>query len=485
MIANLKAMNLRNIDCKTISILTIVGLPEAEVKESKDRVRAALQTAQFEFPARRITVNLAPADLPKESGRYDLPIALGILAASGQIPSDSLSRYEFAGELALTGELRPIRGALAMTYKSYKSGRAFVLPVDSAAEAALVSDAVIYPARSLLEVCSHLCGRTALVQMDAATQQTKISYADFGEVKGQSGPKRALEIAAAGGHSVIMSGPPGAGKSMLASRFAGILPSMTEEEALESAALQSLNGSYKLENWKRRPFRSPHHKASGVALVGGGGIPRPGEISLAHRGVLFLDELPEFDRKVLEVLREPLESGQITISRAARQADFPAQFQLVAAMNPCPCGYLGHYNNKCRCTPDQVTRYKAKISGPLLDRIDLHIEVSALKEDELTNANTAEDSDSIRAREEQAREIQLQRQGKANFMLGTAEIEQYCQPDNAGLALLKAAISKLNLSARAYHRILKVARTIADLSQAANIQPAHIAEAIQYRRHGI
>ena len=464
---------------------TIVGLPEAEVKESKDRVRAALQTAQFEFPARRITVNLAPADLPKESGRYDLPIALGILAASGQIPADSLSRYEFAGELALTGELRPIRGALAMTYKSYKSGRAFVLPLDSATEAALVSDAVIYPARSLLEVCSHLCGRTALVQLDAATQQAKISYADFDEVKGQSGPKRALEIAAAGGHSVIMSGPPGAGKSMLASRFAGILPSMTEEEALESAALQSLNGSYKLENWKRRPFRSPHHTASGVALVGGGGIPRPGEISLAHRGVLFLDELPEFDRKVLEVLREPLESGQITISRAARQADFPAQFQLVAAMNPCPCGYLGHYNNKCRCTPDQVTRYKAKISGPLLDRIDLHIEVSALKQDELTNANNAEGSDAIRARVEQAREIQLQRQGKANFMLGTAEIEQYCQPDNAGLALLKAAISKLNLSARAYHRILKVARTIADLSHTADIKPSHIAEAIQYRRHGI
>ncbi len=281
---------------------------------------------------------------------------------------------------------------------------------------------------------------------------------------------------------MIMSGPPGTGKSMLASRFVGILPSMAEDEALEAAALQSLSGQYKVEHWKRRPFRSPHHTASGVALVGGGGVPRPGEISLAHRGVLFLDELPEFDRKVLEVLREPLESGHITISRAARQADFPAQFQLIAAMNPCPCGYLGHFNNKCRCTPDQVSRYKGKISGPLMDRIDLHIEVAALKEDELTTAANAESSEAIRSRVEKARDIQLQRQGKANFALGSAEIDLYCQPDESGSALLKTAISRLNLSARAYHRILKVARSIADLAGDADIKSVHIAEAVQYRR---
>lgn len=470
---------------------TIVGLPEAEVKESKDRVRAALQTAQFEFPARRITVNLAPADLPKESGRYDLPIALGILAASGQIPGNDLANYEIAGELALTGELRPIRGALAMTASMTQGKtegsnlRTFILPQDSAPEAALVQQAAILPARTLLEVCAHLSGHTALSRHEATPHTNVVDYPDFSEVKGQSLPKRALEIAAAGGHSVLMSGPPGTGKSMLASRFAGILPAMTEQEALESAAIQSLNGVYRTESWRRRPFRSPHHTASGVALVGGGGIPRPGEISLAHHGVLFLDELPEFDRKVLEVLREPLESGHITISRAARQADYPASFQLLAAMNPCPCGYLGHPNNKCRCTPDQVARYRSKISGPLLDRIDLHIEVPALSEAELTGTAAGETSAAIRKRVELARALQVARQGKANFLLSSKEVDAHCSPDEKGLNLLKQAISRLNLSARAYHRILKVARSIADLAGETTVKSAHIAEAVQYRRYEI
>jgi magnesium chelatase family protein len=466
---------------------TIVGLPEAEVKESKDRVRAALQTAQFEFPARRITVNLAPADLPKESGRYDLPIALGILAASGQISKAALDRYEIAGELALTGELRPVRGALAMAASLLQGGendRAFILPQTSALEASLVQGAVVLPAKSLLEVCAHLNGQTDLVRHQVELESALPSYPDFSEVKGQSMAKRALEIAAAGGHSVLMSGPPGTGKSMLAARFAGILPAMTQQEALESAAIQSLNSGFRAEAWARRPFRAPHHTASGVALVGGGGVPRPGEISLAHHGVLFLDELPEFDRKVLEVLREPLESGHITISRAARQADFPAKFQLIAAMNPCPCGYLGHHNNKCRCTPDQIARYKTKISGPLLDRIDMHIEVPALQEDELTGIANGESSEMVRARVELARQRQMRRQGKANDQLGSKEVDHYCVIDAAGASLLRQAISRLNLSARAYHRILKVARSIADLANIDTIQSQHIAEAIQYRRYG-
>lgn len=462
---------------------TIVGLPETEVKEAKDRVRAALQNAHFEFPARRITVNLAPADLPKESGRFDLPIALGILAASDQLPADHLGDYEFAGELALTGELRPVRGALAMMCGANRDGRAFIVPRVNAPEAALANQGQVFAASSLLEVCAHLAGREPLARCTEQPVFQHEPYPDLANVKGQAHAKRALEIAAAGGHSLIMVGPPGSGKTMLAARLPGILPPMTDDEALASAAIQSLGSNgFDMRNWRRRPYRAPHHTASGVALVGGGSNPRPGEISMAMHGVLFLDELPEFDRRVLEVLREPLESGHISVSRAARQAEFPAQFQLVAAMNPCPCGYLGHYSGKCRCTPDQVARYRGRISGPLLDRIDLQIEVPAVAEQDLTRHVSGESSETLRARVAAARELQLERQGKPNTQLTTREIDRYCVPGAQGETLLKQAITRLGLSARGYHRTLKVARSIADLGGELEIGGRHIAEAIQYRR---
>ncbi|MGH8852418.1 MAG: YifB family Mg chelatase-like AAA ATPase [Casimicrobiaceae bacterium] len=464
----------------------LVGLPETEVREARDRVRAALQNAQFEFPARKVTVNLAPADLPKESGRFDLPIALGILAATGQIPASALAQYEFAGELALTGELRAIRGALAMVLSARRDGRAFVLPAASAAEASLVRDAIVHPAGWLLEVCAHLTGRTPLPVLASRPPPDQAAGPDLIDVRGQAHAKRALEVAAAGSHSLLMIGPPGIGKSMLAQRLPGLLPPLTEDEALESAALASLTGRFCHADWGRRAFRAPHHTASAVALVGGGSDPRPGEISLAHHGVLFLDELPEWDRRVLEVLREPIESGRIHISRAARQATFPARFQFVAAMNPCPCGYLGHPSGKCRCTPDQVARYRARISGPLLDRIDLQLAVASLPADALPSTGRAseggETSAMVRERVAAARLRQRHRQGKDNGWLDVREVEHWCAPDTEGEAMLRNAMARFALSARAYHRILKVARTIADLAAAEDIAAAHLAEAIGYRR---
>jgi magnesium chelatase family protein len=470
----------------------LVGLPDTEVRESRDRVRAALQNAQFEFPARKITVNLAPADLPKESGRFDLPIAIGILAATKQLPDNALAGYEFAGELALGGALRPIRGALPIALCARRDGRAFVLPTESAAEAALVRDARIYPASSLLAVCAHVAGREPIAPLCGEPPRSiaAMPIPDLADVRGQAHAKRALTIAAAGAHSLLMIGPPGTGKSMLAQRLPGILPPLTDDEALASASIASLAGRFSPSMWGVRPFRAPHHTASAVALVGGGSDPRPGEISLAHYGVLFLDELPEWDRRVLEVLREPLESGVIHISRAARQSTFPAEFQFVSAMNPCPCGWLGHASGRCRCALDRIARYRGRVSGPLLDRIDLGVEVPALASEAVAlgviagraPAEKAMTSLEVQVAVTAARNRQLARQGKPNARLLPREIEANCPLDSAGAALLANAMARLSLSARAYHRILKVARTIADLAAERAISAPFVAEAVGYRR---
>jgi magnesium chelatase family protein len=459
---------------------SIVGLPEAAVRESRDRVRAAMINAMFEFPQRRITVGLAPADLPKDGSRFDLAIALGILAASNQIPESSLAEYEIFGELALSGELRPITGVLPAVLQACKAGRRVILPHDNGAEAALVGDAEVYTARSLLQVCAFLRGDCALPRAQAEPVVIESRTPDLRDVCGQAMARRALEVAAAGGHNLLFIGPPGTGKTMLASRLPGILPPMTENEALESAAIASIAGMDVRPFLHQRSFRNPHHSASGVALVGGGSIPRPGEVSLAHNGVLFLDELPEFDRRVLEVLREPMESGRILISRAARQAEFPARFQLVAAMNPCPCGYAGDPSGRCRCSADTVARYRGRISGPMLDRIDMHVEVPRVPPAQWREPG--EDSATVRARVLHARALQQARSGKPNALLGTLELARDAALSQADRVLLDSAAERLGLSARAHQRILRVARSIADLAGSDAVLREHLTEAIGYRR---
>lgn len=475
--------------------LNIVGLPEAAVRESKDRVRSAIMNSQFDFPTRRITINLAPADLPKEGGRYDLAIALGILAASEQIPSAPLEPLEFLGELALSGSLRAVPGVLPAALATRKQGRTLIVPIQNAEEANLPSGAKTIAGTTLLEICDYLRGANSesdrsahkdnqltLYQSSLPTTQATFTGPNLNEVKGQHQAKRALTLAAAGGHSLLMYGPPGTGKTMLASRLPSILPPMDEREALESAAIASISGkSFDPATWLQRPFRAPHHTASAVALVGGGSTPKPGEISLAHNGVLFLDELPEYDRKVLEVLREPLESGSVVISRAASQAHFPAKFQLVTAMNPCPCGYLGDPTHHCQCSDKQIKRYKAKLSGPLMDRIDLHINVPALSHSELSSAQETTSSEQIQHQVCCARDRQLSRQGKINSALSSKEVDRYCALQPSQALLMEKASQQLGFSARAYHRILRVARSIADLEESEQLSTQHLTEALHYR----
>lgn len=465
--------------------MSIVGLPEAAVREAKDRVRAAIVCSQFEFPARVITVNLAPADLPKDGGRFDLPIALGILAASGQIPLEAVRGREFLGELALTGELRAVDGALPAALAAADAGRALVLPAANGPEAALSSAVEAYTARTLLDVCGMLDGRNALPRAQPLPAR-RMPGPDLADVRGQAQARRALEIAAAGGHHLLLVGPPGCGKTLLASRLPGLLPEASEAEALETAAIASISGrGLDPARWRERPFRAPHHTASAVALVGGGAEPRPGEISLAHNGVLFLDELPEWSRATLEVLREPLESGVVTVSRAARACEFPARFQLVAAMNPCPCGWAGDPSGRCRCTREAIERYRGRISGPLLDRIDLHVDVPRLPPAELRpDAPPGESSAAVRERVLAARARQHARAGVLNAGLDQSATFAHCRLSPSDQALLERAVDALQLTARSMQRILRVARTIADLDGSDAIGTAHLTEAIGFRRAG-